>query len=204
MAEVVLFHHAHGLTAGVQAFAHEVLAAGHVVHTPDLFAGHTFDSLDDGVAHVEELGVQTILERGGRAVADLPEAVAYLGMSVGVLPAQQLAQTRPGALGAILLGACVPPDVFGEWPDALPVQVHGMEDDPYFAGEGDLDAARALVEGRAQAELFVYPGDQHLFFDPSLPGHDSSAHAQLVERVLGFLSDVTAQSRATEGHHGRS
>ena len=39
MAEVVLFHHLQGLTEGVRAFAGELRAGGHTVHTPDLFDG---------------------------------------------------------------------------------------------------------------------------------------------------------------------
>jgi dienelactone hydrolase len=41
VAEVVLFHHAQGLTPGVAAFADGLRSAGHIVHTPDLFDGRT-------------------------------------------------------------------------------------------------------------------------------------------------------------------
>jgi len=106
-----------------------------------------------------------------------------------VLPAQSLAQTRPGARGALLFHACVPPAEFGTgWPPGVPVQIHGMEDDPFFAGEGDLDAARELVKSAADAELFLYPGGQHLFADRSLPSYDEAATALLTERVLAFLA----------------
>src|SRR5437773_964554 len=113
MAEVLLFHHAQGLTPGVHAFADELRAAGHTVHTPDLFDGRTFGSID-----------------------------------------------------------------------------HGMEDDPFFAGEGDIDAAREIVEKVAEAELFLYSGDQHYFADSSLPSYDPEATALLTKRVLGFLDRV--------------
>ncbi len=143
MAEVVLFHHVQGLTEGVRTIAETLRGAGNVVHTPDLFEGRTYATLDEGMAHVQELGFGTVLERG-RAVADgYDPAVVYAGISLGVLPAQMLAQTRAGAKGALLLEACVPVSEFGEaWPDAVPVQVHGMDGDPSFAGEGDIDAAR--------------------------------------------------------------
>jgi dienelactone hydrolase len=188
MAEVVLFHHAQGLTPGVVAFAAELRRAGHTVHTPDLYDGHTFDSLEEGIGYAGRVGFGEVLERGVRAVDGLPAGLVYAGMSLGVMPAQKLAQTRPGARGALLLHACLPVSEFGDaWPGGVPVQVHGMDADPFFAGEGDIDAARALVAEAKDAELFVYPGDQHLFSDASLPAHDPAAAALLRQRVLDFL-----------------
>jgi dienelactone hydrolase len=189
MAEVVLFHHALGLTPGVVAFADQLRRAGHTVHTPDLFEGRTFDSVEAGMAHAEELGFpDELLRRGARAVEGLPEGIVLAGFSLGVLPAQQLAQTRPGVRGALLLYACVPVEFFGDgWPAGVQVQVHGMDADPVFAGEGDLDAARALVASTDAAELFLYPGDQHYFADSTLPSYDPAAAALLMERVLAFL-----------------
>ncbi|WP_371516630.1 dienelactone hydrolase family protein [Kitasatospora sp. NBC_01300] len=186
MAEIVLFHHAQGLTTGVVGFADELRAAGHVVHTPDLFDGRTFDSVEEGVGHAQQVGFGEIIERGVRAAESLPRRVVYGGFSLGVLPAQKLAQTRPGARGALLFSACVPVSEFGtEWPGGVPVQVHAKEADPFFAE--DSDAARALVSGSADAELFLYPGDQHLFADGSLPSHDPEAAALLTRRVVRFL-----------------
>src|SRR6516162_7740940 len=172
MAEVVLFHHAQGLTPGVNAFASELRRAGHAVHTPDLFARRTFDTVEEGVSHAEELGFGEVTERGVRAVEGLPAGLVYAGFSLGVLPAQKLAQTRPGARGALLFYSCIPVSVFGSWPDGVPVQVHGMDADPIFAGEGDIDAARELVDQVEDAALFLYPGDQHYFADSSLPSYD--------------------------------
>ena len=189
MAEVVLFHHAQGLTPGVVAFADELRRAGHTVHTPDLFEGRTFDSLDEGMRYAEEIGFPgEVIGRGVRAVEGLPGELVYAGFSLGVLPAQMLAQTRPGARGALLFYACVPVSAFGSaWPDGVPAQVHGMDADPIFVGEGDIDAARELVEQAKDAELFLYPGDQHYFADSSLPSYDPDATALLVRRVLDFL-----------------
>jgi dienelactone hydrolase len=188
MAEILLFHHALGLTDGVLAFADRLRGAGHTVHTPDLFDGHTFRTVEDGIGYARETGFGTLQERGVRVADGLPPGLTYAGFSFGVMPAQQLAQTRPGARGALLLEACVPPSEFGSpWPDGVPVQIHGKEADPFFAGEGDLDAARALVEQAEDAELFVYHGDQHLFADSSLPSYDAEAAALLTKRVLEFL-----------------
>src|ERR1700721_1538872 len=129
MAEVVLFHHAQGLTPGVVAFADE-----------------------------------------------LPAELVYAGFSLGVLPAQMLAQTRPGARGALLFYSCVPVSAFGSgWPDGVPLQVHGMDADPFFVAEGDIDAARELVGQAKDAELFLYPGDQHYFADSTQPSYDEPA-----------------------------
>jgi dienelactone hydrolase len=187
MTEILLFHHALGLTPGLTEFADQLREAGHTVHTPDLYDGHTFRTVEDGVGYARETGFGTILERGVGAADELPTELTYAGFSLGVMPAQKLAQTRPGARGALLLEACLPPSEFGSWPHGVPVQIHGMEADPSFAGEGDLDAARALVEGAENAELFLYPGDQHLFADSSLPSYDAEAAALLTQRVLDFL-----------------
>ena len=188
MAEVVLFHHAQGLTPGVNAFASELRRAGHAVHTPDLFARRTFDTVEEGVSHAEELGFGEVTERGVRAVEGLPAGLVYAGFSLGVLPAQKLAQTRPGARGALLFHSCVPVSEFSSaWPDGVPAQVHAMNADPYFVGE-DSDAARALVDLAKDAELFFYPGDQHLFADSSLPSYNPDAAALLTGRVLDFLN----------------
>jgi dienelactone hydrolase len=168
MAEVVLFHHAQGLTPGVVAFADRLRAARHLVHTPDLYDGHTFETLDEGLGYAK-----------------------VVGFSLGVLPAQRLAQTRPGARGALLFESCVPTSEFGSgWPAGVPVQVHGAEEDPFFAGEGDIDAARALVAEAEAGELFLYPGDRHLFADSSLSTYDAPAADLLTQRVLDFLRSI--------------
>lgn len=189
MAEVVLFHHAQGQTPGFLAFAEELRADGHTVHTPDLYQGKTFASLEEGVGHAKEVGFGTLLERGEQAAAELPAELVYAGFSLGVLPAQQLAQTRPGAKGALLFSAAFPASEFGgSWPEGVPLQIHLMEGDEW--AQEDLPAARQLVESLDEAELFLYPGQGHLFADSSLPDYDRQAAAQLRERVLAFLRDV--------------
>jgi dienelactone hydrolase len=192
MAEVVLFHHALGLTPGVVIFADELRDAGHTVHTPDLFDGRTFGSIEDGIGYAQEIGFGEVMARGERAVEALPPGLVYAGFSMGVVSAQRLAQTRPGARGALLFYSCVPVSEFGPaWPDGVPVQVHGMDADPFFVDEGDIDAARDLVEHAKDAELFLYPGDQHYFADSTLPSYDPAAAALLMQRVLSFLAAVS-------------
>jgi dienelactone hydrolase len=188
MAEVVLYHHAQGLTDGVKAFADELRRAGHTVHLPDLYDGHTFGTLDEGMDYARTTGFGAVKDRGIAAAEGLPEAVVYAGFSLGVMPAQELTQTRPGATGALFYYSCLPVEEFGAWPDGVPVQIHGMDEDPFFTEEdGDLDAARALVASTDQAELFLYPGKEHLFADSSLPGYDEAAATLLTQRTLAFL-----------------
>jgi len=195
MAEVVLFHHVQGLTDGVRAFADELRAGGHTVHTPDLFDGERPATIDDGIAFVQGIEDEELSERISRAMAGLPEGLVYAGFSFGVAIAQRLAQTRPEARGALLYESCLPISgewSIGPWPDGVPVQIHGMDKDPFFALEGDIDAARELVAtvGPELAELFVYPGDRHLFTDSSLPSYDPDAAALVVQRSREFLGRV--------------
>src|SRR5207248_3265990 len=105
VTEIVLFHHAQGLTPGLVALADRWRAGGHVVHTPDVYEGRPFATLAAGLAHAESGG--------------FPELI---------------------------------------------------------------DSADPSVE------LFVYPGDQHLFVDSSLPDFDPAAAALFGERVEAFLA----------------
>ena len=190
MAEVVLFHHAQGQTPGFEAFADELRAAGHTVHTPDLYDGRTFDTLDEGVGYAKQVGFDVLPERARVAAESLPNDVVYAGFSLGAMPAQMLAQTRPGARGALLFHAAFPASEFGgPWPQGVPLQIHMMEGDEWVL-EGDLDAARELDKTVEGAELFLYPRDRHLFADNSLADYDERAAALLTERVLAFLKGV--------------
>ncbi len=189
VAELLLFHHAHGPTEGFLTFADELRAAGHVVHAPDLYDGNTFAELADGVAYAKQVGFDVIIERGTAAAEGLPAEIVYAGFSLGVLPAQKLAQTRPGARGALLLNACMPTSEFDSpWPGGVPVQIHAMDADEWF--QEDLAAARELVDEAESGELFLYPGDGHLFADSSLNDFDEEAAALLKKRILAFLAGV--------------
>src|SRR3954465_5513979 len=204
MADVVVFHHVQGRTDGVIAFADALRAGGHTVHTPDLFDGERPATIDDGMALTRRIGGPELEARAERSVAELGEHLVYAGFSLGGGIAQQLAQTRPGARGALLYESCVPLTgewSFGPWPDGVPVQIHGMDKDPFFALEGDLDAGRELVAtvGSGLAELFVYPGDKHLFADSSLPSYDADAAALVAKRSRGFLDRVRCPGRGRPG-----
>ena len=192
MAEVVLFHHVQGLTDGVRAFAEELGKNGHTVHTPDLFDGERPASVEDGIALVQRIGDEELDKRANAAVDSLPPGLVYGGFSFGGATAQGFAQTRPGARGALLYESCVSLTAdwsFGLWPDGVAVQIHGMDADPFFVDEGDLEAAQELVAivGPQLAELFTYPGDKHLFTDSSLPSYDAVATALVLRRSAEFL-----------------
>jgi dienelactone hydrolase len=189
MAEVLLYHHIQGLTDGVRAFADDLRREGHTVHTPDLFDGRTFATIEEGFGFAQETGFDAIRERGAAVAEGFGPQLVYAGFSFGVMMAQRLAQTRPGARGALLMYSCIPVSEFGAaWPEGVPVQIHGKEDDEFF--DEDLPAARDLADSTAEAELFLYPGDQHLFADSSLDAYDPEAAAQLMERVRAFLASV--------------
>lgn len=194
MAEVLFFHHVQGRTPGVAALADALRAGGHTVHTPDLFDGRVLASIEEGIGHADGLDRARVDAEVDRIAAALPPELVYAGISWGGAQAQRLAQTRAGARGAVLLESFVPlsaPWSFGPWPARVPVQVHGKAADPFFAGEGDLEGAQQLVaSGVAGAELYVYPGGQHLFCDSSLASYDAAATGLLTRRVLDFLARV--------------
>jgi dienelactone hydrolase len=189
MTTVLLFHHAQGQTPGFLTFADDLRAAGHTIHAPDLYEGRTFRDLREGVAYAEQVSFPEIIRRGSNAAKELPADIVYAGFSLGVLPAQALAQTRPGARGALLFHGCVSPSEFGtSWPEAVPVQIHTMDADG--STEEDRVVAEALVEQIPTAELFLYAGSAHLFADPSSVDYDEQAAVLLKERTLAFLHRV--------------
>jgi dienelactone hydrolase len=193
MAEILLFHHIQGLTPGLVGFADRLRADGHTVHTPDLFEGQTFATIAEGSAFTNRDGAPDYDALADEIVAGLPAELVYAGFSFGVMLAQRFAQQRPGATGALLFESFVSLQAewtFGPWPEGVPVQVHGMDRDEFFAEEGELEAAQHLVDTVDGAELFVYPGNGHLFADPSLSSYDAEAAALLTERVLAFLGRV--------------
>jgi dienelactone hydrolase len=192
MTDVLLYHHVQGLTDGVQSFADELRRAGHTAHAPDMFDGRKFASIDEGMDFARNMGFGTLVERGIAAAEEVGPGAVYAGFSFGVMVAQQLAQTRPGARGAVLVSGCLPVSEFGDaWPEDVPVQVHGKDADPFF--DEDLEAAHALVDSTERGELFLYPGKEHLFADSSLAEYDAAAAALLTERMLAFLDTIEAR-----------
>lgn len=196
MADIILFHHVLGLTDGVRSFADLLRAQGHTVHTPDLFEGRTFPSIDEGIGYAGTIGFDEITRRGIEAAADLPKQAVFGGFSVGVMPAQQLLQTTPEALGGLFLHSFIDPtELEGTWPESRPVQVHGMDHDPFFTGDGDLDAARAVQSEHPELEIFLYPGSAHLFTDSSSADYDQAAAVQVLERASDLLASMDPASQ---------
>ena len=187
MAQILLFHHAHGLTAGVLGFADELRTNGHSVVTPDLLDGKMFADLDEGVAYAEEMGFEALMDRGVAMAADLPHDVVSAGFSLGVMPAQKLAQTRDGALGALLYHETLPTAMFGRgWPERVALQIHVSEGDPW----ADHDAIEDVHREVAGSELYRYPGSAHLFADPTTPEYDRTSADTLMDRTLAFLARI--------------
>jgi dienelactone hydrolase len=187
MTETLLFHHAQGQTAGFLEFADQWRAAGHTVHAPDLYDGATFGTVDEGVAHAEFIGFDEIIRRATDIAATLPNRMVYAGFSLGAMPAQSLTQTRPGALGALLLQGAVPTASFSSpWPAGTPVQMHAMASDEW----ADVPVLEQLAREISGAELFLYPGSGHLFADTSSEDYDEQAAALLMQRTLEFLDRV--------------
>lgn len=185
MARIVLFHHVRGLTDGIRSFAEQLRSGGHEVMTPDLLDGATFASVDEGVEHVEHLGFDTIIARGEAAVNDQPAELVYAGVSLGAMPAQKLAQHRPGARALLLYEGGAPLEAFGgSWPQGVPLQIHAKRDDPW----AEVDVLQDLARQVPGAELHLYPGGEHLFTDASLEVHDAPATQTVLERTLALLS----------------
>lgn len=210
MANVLLFHSELGLTPGTDAFADLLRDAGHIVTAPDLYDGQVFRTLEDGLGYASEVGLEVIEALGVRIAEQLPEDLVYIGFSLGVLPAQRLAQTRPGARGAVLVSACVPPGAYAfTWPAGVPLQIHAMAEDQVFVEEGDLDAARNLIESiaaepggtwgggatpdEASVKLMLYPGNTHFFVDISSPDYDEDYAPAVTGSVLELLAAVDAE-----------
>lgn len=188
MAHIVLFHHVLGLTSGVLSLAEALRDGGHEVTTPDLFERRTFPDLPSGLTHVGQLGDDTLLHRAEAACADLPADVVYAGLSLGVSPAQHMLQTRPGARGALLLHAFIDPaQVAGVWPARCPVDVFATDADPFFVEDGDHDAAVRWAQTHPELRIHLYPGDGHLFTEPTSPDYDAATTRQLVGDLLTAL-----------------
>ena len=190
MAHVILFHHVQGLTDGVREFAERIRADGHTVTVPDLFGGATFPTSEEGLAFAESVGFEAILDAGTSEADDLPAELVYAGFSLGALIAHKLAQTRPGAAGAMFYHhGDVPIGMFGSsWPGGVDVQFHISEEDEFYEAPV-IDEFVRTVSHVASAELFLYPGPAHIFADSSLPEHQPNSAELLIERSVAFLAD---------------
>jgi dienelactone hydrolase len=191
MANVVLLHSAQGLRPAVLEWAAGIEDAGHEVATPDLFAGRTFDDLDAGIAHRDEIGVPELMRRAEAALAELPEDLVYAGFSMGAASAGYYAATRRGARGAVLMHGITPLADFGvgAWPAGVPAQVHCAAEDPLAGIEALPGFESALAAAPAPFEGFRYPGAAHLFSDRDSREYDATASDLMFARLLAFLDE---------------
>lgn len=191
MSTIVLFHHVLGLTPGVLAVADRLRIAGHEVHTPDLFEGQVFDDLPSGLALVDQLGHEEFLARVESSVASLPDDLVCAGFSLGAMAAQHLLQHRPGVQAAILYHSFVEPSMLGgRWPDEVPVRILAADADPFFVGDGDLDAAQAWSAQHPNLTITLFEGNGHLFLEPGQPDHDPAATEAALSQTLALLADL--------------
>lgn len=192
MSEIVLFHSVLGLRPGVQEAADRLRAAGHIVHTPDLFGGRVFDDMDEAVEFRDALGgIPELIRRSQMAVEGLPAALVFAGFSMGAAAAEYQTANRPGARAAILMHGALPVEAVGTgWPAKTPVTVHYAVADPWV----DADAVDALAgsvrEAGSMFEAYMYPGSGHLFADPDVPEYDEASADLLWQRVLDFLRQL--------------
>jgi dienelactone hydrolase len=186
---IVLFHHAQGLRRDVLDWADALREAGHEVDTPDLFEGVTFEQLEDGIAHRDELGIPTLIGRAAEFLEGLPDELAYAGFSMGASSAHYFAVTRPGARAALLMHGTAPPATLGErgWPSEVPAQLHCAAEDPYVDTARIEAAEQAVREAEAPLEVFTYPLRGHLFADPDGPDYDRDSAQLMLERELALL-----------------
>lgn len=209
MTTIALFHSATGLRPAIHDFAEQLRDAGHRVHTPDLFDGRIFDDVAEGAAHRDSIGIPTLIERALAAVEALPQQVAYIGYSMGAGPAQLLAATRPGALGAVLVqgGLTVADLGLAAWPANVDVQLHVGRTDAWFDRD---EATRVAASLPATAlELYEYDTDKHVFDDHGLKdSYDPILASALHRSILDWLARIdrqrVLQESATSSAVGRS
>lgn len=186
MAEIVLFHSALGLRPGTLRDAERLRAAGHVVHTPDLYEGRLFTDADEGVAHSGVIGWPVLVARAEAALAGLPEEIVVMGQSMGVSVATHIATVRPGVRAALFCFTGHPPDA--PWPRGVPAQVHHSVGDRWSSVPNTSALVEAVAGAGGQAALYLYPGDGHLFTHEDLPDHDPAGAALFWRRALDFLA----------------
>ncbi|KPC81399.1 MULTISPECIES: dienelactone hydrolase family protein [Streptomyces] len=187
---IMLFHSTCGLRPAVHASAERLRAAGHEVRVPDLFEGHTFETVEDGMAFKEQLGKDELLKRAVLAAAPYSDqGLVYAGFSFGASVAQTLALGDAKARGLLLLHGTS--DIAENASvDELPVQLHVADPDPFESHDWLTSWYLQMQRTGADVEVYRYPGAGHLFTDPDLPDFDQAA-AELAWKVaIGFLATL--------------
>jgi dienelactone hydrolase len=185
MASVALFHSVYGLRPAVLHIAERFRAAGHLVVAPDLYGAGPVDTLDEGFALADKVGRETMLDRGRRAVRDLPAEAVLAGLSMGTGIAEALLPERPDAAGLLLLAGAG--DSFDAVPAGLRAQLHVAHPDDFLM-PADVDRwTTGMTDAGAVFEVFRYPGVGHLWTDPDLPDFDAPAADLTWQRCAEFL-----------------
>jgi dienelactone hydrolase len=189
VSTLVLFHSAYGRTPGMDAIAERFAMAGHTVHTPDVYEGKTFTDAEEGVGHSQEVGFSTLVDRAKAACADLGEEIVFGGFSLGAALAQQMGKNDPRARGVLLChGGGFPKPT--RWQQQVPVQAHFAVDDGWRSPGTIETLLESATRAGAQAEYFLYPGDAHLFADPTTSDYSEDNAELLFDRALTFLDRI--------------
>ncbi|MFC8590039.1 dienelactone hydrolase family protein [Streptomyces atroolivaceus] len=190
LMNIMLFHSTFGLRPAVHTAADRLRAAGHEVRVPDLFEGHTFDTVEDGMAFKEQVGKDELLKRAVLAAAPYSDqGLVYAGFSFGASVAQTLALGDAKARGLLLLHGTS--DIAENASvDELPVQLHVADPDAFESPDWLNSWYLQMQRTGADVEVYRYPGAGHLYTDPDLPDYDQAA-ADLTWKVsLGFLATL--------------
>ncbi|MFI8004407.1 dienelactone hydrolase family protein [Streptomyces sp. NPDC086010] len=187
---IMLFHSTYGLRPAVHASADRLRAAGHEVRVPDLFEGHTFGTVEEGMAFKEQVGKDELLKRAVLAAAPYSDqGLVYAGFSFGASVAQTLALGDAKARGLLLLHGTS--DIAeNATVDELPVQLHVADPDAFESPDWLNSWYLQMQRTGADVEVYRYPGAGHLYTDPDLPDFDQAA-ADLTWKVsIGFLATL--------------
>lgn len=191
MAEILLFHHALGLTEGLQSLAERLRANHHIVHCPDSYSGKTFKHLDEGVRFAQELGHDALEEVANRAARQHRDADVVMGFSLGASQAQQLAQHKRRFKACLLMGGALPPESLGgDWRHTCALQVHVADPDEWVKPS----EVNGLIYHAPHGELFTYPNKGHMFVDTSSKDYDADAADQFEDRMVEWLAKIDADA----------
>ena len=191
MAQILLFHSALGVRAGIVALEDALTQAGHDVTVVDQYEGRTYDSYDEAMAHVDRVGMAALMHGALGHATDVPGRFVAVGFSNGAGMAQYVAAKRPqDARGVVMIGGGVPMRHLDlPWPKGVPGQIHVTEGDPWSQEQERDEVVADGAQAGAEVEVYVYPGDGHLFNDEQMPDEYQPDEAELLhERVVEFVS----------------
>lgn len=192
MAQLLLLHHALGVTSALRRLADRFEDAGHDVVVPDLFESRVFASVEEGMEHVESVGIETLAGLGEDAASDMQPGFVVCGISLGAIAAMRAGVSNDAVAAVVVASACIPEEyIGGPWPRTLPLRVVASREDAMFRDEGDLEAATEYTHSAQQAKLKLMPGREHLFVEADDP-ESTAATEWLVETVMRFLDRVDA------------